>query len=212
VTIACACRPRQFALLLRKSGQPVVRAHAAGSSVTREPGARGGGSRAPRDALAVLPIIVIGTKLWIGRVIREDMVRRTPESMGYRHDGFLGTAVPEDPSETRLQRAVFYSARPRGRFDEHRAQPAVALSRLAGLVLPGTLMGFPDRGRPRSRGGRAAKRAHVHTGLRDDDRRSALIDPGNAIQRVSASANGAITVSTPSAQNPDGFVQIVEVR
>src|SRR4029450_11709885 len=35
VTIACACRPRQFALLLRKSGQPVVRAHAAGSRVTR---------------------------------------------------------------------------------------------------------------------------------------------------------------------------------
>ncbi len=32
--------------------------------------------RATRDALAVLPIAVIGTKLAIDRVIREDMVRR----------------------------------------------------------------------------------------------------------------------------------------
>jgi hypothetical protein len=32
--------------------------------------------RAPRDALAVLPIVVIGTELSIDRVIREDMVRR----------------------------------------------------------------------------------------------------------------------------------------
>ena len=32
--------------------------------------------RATRDALAVLPIVIIGTKLSIDRVIREDMVRR----------------------------------------------------------------------------------------------------------------------------------------
>jgi hypothetical protein len=57
--------------------------------------------RAPRDALAVLPIIVIGTKLSMGRVIREDMVRRAQESMGYRRDGFLGTAV----RRTRRKRA-----------------------------------------------------------------------------------------------------------
>jgi hypothetical protein len=31
--------------------------------------------RAPRDALAALPIVVIGAKLSIDRVIREDMVR-----------------------------------------------------------------------------------------------------------------------------------------
>ena len=32
--------------------------------------------RAPRDALAVLPIAVIGTQLAIDRVIRGDVVRR----------------------------------------------------------------------------------------------------------------------------------------
>ena len=32
--------------------------------------------RATRDALAVLRIVIIGTKLSIDRVIREDMVRR----------------------------------------------------------------------------------------------------------------------------------------
>ena len=32
--------------------------------------------------------------------------------MGDRHDGFLGTAVPEHPSESRLQRAVLDPTRP----------------------------------------------------------------------------------------------------
>jgi hypothetical protein len=83
---------------------------------------------------------------------------------------------------------------------------------LPDLCFPALSWVSRTEGGPAREVARAAKRAHVHTGLRDDDRRSALIDPGNAIQRVSASANGAITVSTLSAQNPDGFVQIVEVR
>src|SRR5438445_13888180 len=98
--------------------------------------------------------------------------------MGDRHDGFLGTAVPEHPSESRLQRAGLDPTRPRGRFDERRAQPAVALSRLAGLVLPGTLMVARTDGGPAREVARAAKRAHVHPDPRDDDFCGALIDPG----------------------------------
>src|SRR4029453_8029847 len=100
--------------------------------------------------------------------------------MGDRHDGFLGTAVPEHPSESRLQRAVLDPTRPRGRFDERRAQPAVALSRLAGLVLPGTLMVARTEGGPAREVAGAGKRAHVHTDLRDDDLRGALIEIGRA--------------------------------
>src|SRR4030095_3627525 len=116
--------------------------------------------------------------------------------MGDRRDGLLGTAVPEHPSETRLQRTVFDSNRPRGRLDERRAQPAVALSHLAGLVLPGTLMVTGTEGGPAGEVARAGKRAHIHADLRADDLRGALIDPGMLSSRVSASANGAITVST----------------
>ena len=102
--------------------------------------------------------------------------------MGDRSDGFLGTAVPEHPSESRLQRAVLDPTRPRGRFDERRAQPAVALSHLAGFMLPGTLMVARTEGGPAREVTRAGKRAHVHADLRDDDFCGALIDPGNAIQ------------------------------
>jgi hypothetical protein len=45
--------------------------------------------RATRNALAVLPIAVIGTQLSIDRVIREDMVRRAQERLfdgQYGHD------------------------------------------------------------------------------------------------------------------------------
>src|SRR5206468_8250463 len=102
--------------------------------------------------------------------------------MGDRHDGFLGTSVPEHSSESRLQRAVLDPTCPGGRFDERCAQPAVALSSLAGFVLPGTLMVAGTEGGPAGEVARAGKRAHVHADLRDDDLRRALIDPGNAIQ------------------------------
>src|SRR4029450_1808950 len=116
--------------------------------------------------------------------------------MGDRRDGFLGPAVPEHPSESRRQRAVLCSTRPRGRFDERRAQPAVALSRLAGFVLPGPLMVARTEGGPAGEVTRAGERAHVHADLRDDDLRGAPIDPGMLSSRVRASANGPITVST----------------
>src|SRR3989454_4373647 len=132
--------------------------------------------------------------------------------MGYGHDGSLGATVPEHPSESRLQRAVLCPTRPRGRFDERRAQPAVALSHLAGLVLPGTLIVSRTEGGPAREVARAGKRAHVHADLRDDDLRGALIDPGNAIQpRQRVGERGDHRLHLP-AQNPDGFIQIVEVR
>src|SRR5882724_709867 len=59
---------------------------------------------------------------------------------------------------------------------------------------------------------RTGKRAHIHANLRDDDLRGALIDPGNAIQprpRVGKRGDHRLHLS---AQNPNGFVQIVEVR
>src|SRR2546428_8608510 len=129
--------------------------------------------------------------------------------MGYGHDGSLGATVPEHPSESRLQRAILCPTRPRGRFDERRAQPAVALSHLAGLVLPGTLIVSRTEGGPAREVARAGKRAHVHADLRDDDLRGALIDPGNAIQpRQRVGERGDHRLHLP-AQNPDGFVQVV---
>jgi hypothetical protein len=93
--------------------------------------------------------------------------------MGDRHDGFLETAWPEHPSESRLQRAVLDPTCPRGRFDERRAQPAVALSGLAGFVLSGTLVVFRTEGGPAGEMAGAGKCAHVHADLRDDDLRGA---------------------------------------
>src|SRR3989449_10591752 len=131
--------------------------------------------------------------------------------MGYGHDGSLGATVPEHPWESRLQRAVLCPTRPRARFDGRRAQPAVALSHLAGLVLPGTLIVARTEGGPAREVARAGKRAHVHADLRDDDLRGALIDPGNAIQpRQRVGKRGDHRLHLP-AQNPDGFIQIVEV-
>src|SRR4030095_13842537 len=98
--------------------------------------------------------------------------------MGDRHHGFLGTAVPEQPWESRLRGAVLDPTRPRSRFDERRAQPAVTLSHLAGLVLPGTLMVARTEGSPAREVTRAGNRAPVHADLRDDDFGSALIDSG----------------------------------
>src|SRR5438445_9643984 len=132
--------------------------------------------------------------------------------MGDRHDAVLRTAVPEPPSESRRQRAVLDPTRPRGRFDERRAQPAVALAHLAGSVLPGTLIVTRTEGGPAREATRTGKRAHIHANLRDDDLRGALIDPWNAVQprqRVGKRGDHRLHLS---AQNPNAFVQIVEVR
>src|SRR5437867_6985454 len=118
--------------------------------------------------------------------------------MGDRHDGFLGTAVPEHPSESRLQRAVLDPTRPRGRFDERRAQPAIALSHLAGFMLPGTLMVARTEGGPARQVARTGKRAHVHADLRDDDLRGALIDPGKCYPAASARRRTGRSPSPPA--------------
>jgi hypothetical protein len=98
--------------------------------------------------------------------------------MGDRHDSFFGTAVPEHPSESRLQRAVLTRLAPAGA-----SMSAVRSQRLPFRVLPDWC--FPvlswltgQRAGLAREVADAGTRAHVHTDLRDDDLRGALIDPG----------------------------------
>jgi hypothetical protein len=192
VTIACACRPRQFALLLRKSGQPVVRAHAAGSSVTREPWR---------------------SRRWIARrVTRGHGTPRVREhglpprrlSWARGAGGPVGNAPATRCFLLRLAPAAASMSAVRSQWLPFRVLPD--------LCLPALSWVSRTEGGPAREVARAAKRAHVHTDLRADDLRGALIDPGNAIQRRQCVGERGDHRLHLSAQNPDGFVQIVEVR
>src|SRR4030095_6424951 len=116
--------------------------------------------------------------------------------------------MTEDTSKPGLQGAVFRPTRAGGRFDQRRPQPAVALPRLAGLVLAGALVVARTQSRPAREMRRRGKRAHVHADLRDDDLRRPPVDAGNAIQSIQLFRKRGEMLLDFRAERADRFLKV----